>query len=75
MKKKHLSTFWGTLAGNREFAKIQSLPVKLATKEVSFREGSVGLKSGRFLNGDFGGCSYWRISATVELSNVPWPVA
>ena len=48
--------------------------MKLAAKEVSFRGGSVGLKSGRFLNEDLGGCSYWRIPATVELSNVPWVV-
>ena len=32
------------------FAKLRSLPVKLAAKEVSFRGGSVGLKSGRFSN-------------------------
>ena len=50
MKKNLLSTFFGTLAGNSLFAKLRSFLVKLAAKEVSFRGGSVGLKTGRFLN-------------------------
>lgn len=52
--------------------------MKLVAKEVSFRAGNAGLKSGNFCVGSGEwreGDSYSRMPATVELSNVPWPVA
>ena len=80
VKKKCLSTFWGTFAGNWELAKLRSLLAKFVAKEVSLRAGSMGLKSESFLTElvewrEWGGTSYSRIPATVELSKVPWPVA
>ncbi|KAM2357519.1 hypothetical protein ACFX1X_006483 [Malus domestica] len=77
VKKKCLSTFWGTLAGNCWVFKLRSLLANLVANDVSFSAGRFGLKSGCLfvvrvlvLEGD----SYSRMPATVELSNVPWPV-
>ena len=51
VKKKCLSTFWGTLAGYCALARLLSLFVKLVAKEVSLRGGKFGLKRGRFWTG------------------------
>lgn len=49
VKKNRLSIFCGTLAGYWALARLNSFFVKLAAKEVSFRGGSDGLKSGSCL--------------------------
>lgn len=47
VKKKCLSTVWGTFAGNLELAKLLSFLVKLETNNVELKSGSVGLCKGR----------------------------
>lgn len=78
VKKKRLSTFCGTFAGNLALARLRNLLVKFAAKEVSLRGGRVGLKKGSFVvleeEEDELFRSYLRIPAVVELSKVPGPV-
>lgn len=79
VKKKCLSTFLGTLAGNLALARVLNFPVKFATKAVT----AVPFVGGRVVRllilvklllvvvvkG-----WYWRMAAVVELSKVPRPV-
>lgn len=46
VKKKCLSIFLGTFAGNLEFARLLNLLVNFAANEVSLKNGSLGLIRG-----------------------------
>ena len=67
------------MAGSCALAKLRSLLAKFVAKEVSFRAGKIGLKRKSFFIEMlecklWGGNSYSKMPATVELSKVPCPV-
>lgn len=80
VKKKRLSTFFGTLAGNLALAKLRIFLTNFVANVVSLNTGRDGLRRGSFLFLllEFvaeGFWSYSSIPAVVVLSKEPGPVA